>query len=327
MTVQDGLLAYIRGRLPAAESVHFARFTSMPAGASNDTVGIDLDVTCDGATHRLPVILRPQRQHGILAPYDVERQFRVMRALASTDVPVPGAFWFERDPEIIGTPFYFMYRVTGETLPLLWYGGRSLRLEAVAEALVRLHSVDWRCAGLEFLLPEGAGELSPVQQDLATWRPRAHQMAMGYNLRLVQLGEFLRANEPPDTRSAFIHGDPNPGNYLMRGDSVAAVLDWELAAIGDPRADLGFYSALLTVFGGYPGPGGRTILAGAYEGVTGKPLHHLDYFEAVGLYKMAIITSGWGGVMGLGTAWTASNGGWSSCSAMTGNGERIRLHA
>lgn len=300
MSWRERLLEFVAAKLPAADSVAFASFSSMPAGASNDTLGIDLEVTCDGLAHRLPVVLRPQRSHGILAPYDVQRQYRVMRALATTNVPVPAALWFEASDEVLGTPFYFMSRVQGETLPLLWYGGRTPRLGAVARAMADLHELDWRAAGLDFLLPEGHEMLSPVQLDLAGWRVRAQHMAMANNPRLIRLGEFLRANEPSDTRAAFIHGDPNPGNYLVRGNDVVAVLDWELAAIGDPRADLGFYAALLTIFGGYPGPGGRTILSDAYEDVMGRRLEHLDYFEAVGLYKMSVITAGWGGMMGSG---------------------------
>jgi aminoglycoside phosphotransferase (APT) family kinase protein len=93
----------------------------------------------------------------------------------------------------------------------------------------------------------------------------------------------------------LLHGDPNPGNYLLDGDSVAAVVDWELAAVGDPRSDLGFYAALLTVFGGMPGEGGQTLLSSAYEGVTGRRLHNLAYYEALGLYKMMVVLAGWGG--------------------------------
>ena len=301
MDWRTNLLEYIRGRLPSADDVQFARFSAMPAGASNDTVGIDLAVTCEGIIHTLPVILRPERSHGILAPYDVERQYRVMRALQGTDIPVPAAFWFEREISVLGMKFYFMSRLEGETLPLIWYGGRSPRLDAVAAGLASLHAVDWRAAGLDFLLPaDASSHTSPVQTDLAGWRERAVHMGIGHDRRLIRLGEFLRANEPRDTRFAFIHGDPNPGNYLVRDNEVVAILDWELAAIGDPRADLGFYAALLTIFGGYPGPGGQTILSDAYAGVTGTALTNLDYFEAVGLYKMSIITAGWGGMMGSG---------------------------
>ena len=112
---------------------------------------------------------------------------------------------------------------------------------------------------------------------------------------LAALERHLIANEPSDARHALIHGDPNPGNYLVRGDDVVAVVDWELASIGDPRSDLGFYAALMDLFGGYAGEGGVTVLSEAYERVTGTHLAALPYYEAWGLYRMLVIMSGWGG--------------------------------
>ena len=117
---------------------------------------------------------------------------------------------------------------------------------------------------------------------------------------LTALAHFLREEEPPEARHALIHGDPNPGNYLIRDGRVVGVLDWELTAIGDPRADLGFYAALLTLFAGASAHAGRTELTEAYAATTGETLHDLDFYEAAGLYKMAIIMAGWGG---LGVGW------------------------
>jgi aminoglycoside phosphotransferase (APT) family kinase protein len=295
---RTALLAYIAARLPSADSVEFSRLLAMPAGASNETVGVDLRVTCDGHALDVPLVLRPQRSDGILAPYDVGRQFRVMRALAQTAVPVPGVCWFEPSSEVLGAPFYFMERVRAETLPLFWYGP-SERLRAAALTLAAIHDVDWRSAGLSFLLPDaGHAVPSPAQCELASWRHRAETMRMSRAPMLVALGEFLSANEPADARHALLHGDPNAGNYLFRGNTVAAVVDWELAAIGDPRSDLGFYAALGAVFGGMPGANGQTELSHAYEQVTGARLYDLDYYEAFGLYRMAIVMSGWAGRLG-----------------------------
>ncbi len=298
MDWRAGLLAYIAARLPSADSVEFSRLLAMPAGASNETVGIDLRVTCDGQTFDVPLVLRPQRSDGILAPYDVGRQFRVMRALSQTAVPVPGVCWFEPSSEVLGAPFYFMERVRAETLPLFWYGP-SERLRAAALTLAAIHDVDWRGVGLSFLLPDAEVAVpSPAQCELASWRQRAETMRMSRAPMLVALGEFLSANEPADARHALLHGDPNAGNYLFRGNTVVAVVDWELAAIGDPRSDLGFYAALGAVFGGMPGANGQTELSHAYEQVTGTRLHDLDYYEAFGLYRMAIVMSGWAGRLG-----------------------------
>ena len=290
------LAAYLAERLPSASAVEVVNLRGMPAGASNDTVAIDLRVSTDGTAFDVEVVLRPERPDGILAPYDVHRQFRVMRALQRTAIPVPGVAWYEPDPAVLGAPFFLMSRVRGETLPLFWYA-EGPRLRAAAAMLASVHAGDWRELGLGFLAaePEPA---SPLAAEAGAWRARAERLRISRAPLVVTLGEWLRANEPADAHFALLHGDPNPGNYLFAGDSVVAVLDWELAAIGDPRSDLGFYAALHTVFGGMSGSAGRTLLSDAYEAVTGRPQHNLDYYEAFGLYRMAIVTAGWAGRFG-----------------------------
>ncbi|MEX2081734.1 MAG: phosphotransferase, partial [Dehalococcoidia bacterium] len=151
MTWRESLEGFIRAQAPSAERVEIVRVMGMPAGASNETVSLDLEVECDGVVFVLPVVLRPQREAGILAPYDVGRQFRVMRALSRTDVPVPAVFWQDEGEEVLGRPFFLMERVAGETLPLFWYGGQSPSTRAAATALASIHGVDWRAAGLGFL--------------------------------------------------------------------------------------------------------------------------------------------------------------------------------
>jgi aminoglycoside phosphotransferase (APT) family kinase protein len=293
MDWRQALAGYLSRQLPSAQHVEVVNVRGMPAGASNDTVAFDARVSCDGAVFDVPLVLRPERPDGILAPYDVARQFRVMRALAGTSVPVPAVAWYEPDAAVLGAPFFIMERLRGETLPLFWYG-HSARLDIAAEALARVHAVDWEAAELEFLLPaEFSG--SPLDAELAGWRARAERLRIARAPLLIELGEWLRANEPADSRLALLHGDPNPGNYLFRGDQVVAVLDWEVAAIGDPRSDLGFYAALHTVFGGMPGPTGETLLSAAYARVTGAELRNLEYYEATGLYRMAVVMAGWAG--------------------------------
>lgn len=293
MDWREKLAAYLAARLLAAERVEVVNVRGMPAGASNDTVAFDARVQIEGRAYDVPLVLRPERPDGILAPYDVARQFRVMRALASTGVPVPAVAWYEPDAAVLGAPFFVMQRLPGETLPLFWYG-HSARLEVAAAALAAIHAVDWRAAGLSFLLPF-EDTTSPLEAALGAWRDRAERLRIARAPLLVSLGEWLRANQPADARMSLLHGDPNPGNYLFVGNEITGVLDWEVAAIGDPRSDLGFYSALHTIFGGVPGPSGRTVLSDAYEGVTGVPLRDLEYYEATGLYRMAVVMAGWAG--------------------------------
>jgi aminoglycoside phosphotransferase (APT) family kinase protein len=183
-----------------------------------------------------------------------------------------------------------MEYVTGQTLPLFWQGARSPHLTACATALAAIHDVDWRAAGLDFLQESAS---SPLESELAQWRRRADARGFARHPLLIALRGYLERNQPADARFALLHGDPNPGNYLIAAGRVAAVLDWELAAIGDPRSDLGFYAALRTIFGGWAGDRSETVLSTAYEDVTGARVANLEYYEAVGLYKG--ITAGWAG--------------------------------
>ncbi len=296
MDWRERFAAYVHARLPAAETVRVTGVGSMPAGASNDTVALDLEVACDGVMSTLPLVLRPQRRDGILAPYDVGRQYRVLRALKRTAVPVPTVAWYEPDDATLGAPFFVMHRLQCETLPLFWYGDTSVRLPAAAAALAAVHAVDWRKAGMAFLMEKDpdAPLPSPIACELAAWRVKGRRLGLAEDEAVAAIEAYLLRSEPADARHALVHGDPNPGNYLFRGPDVVAVVDWELAAIGDPRSDLGFYAGLLAVFGGASTTGGRTVLSDAYEGVTGQRLTSLEYYEAFGLYRMLVVMAGWG---------------------------------
>ncbi len=171
-------------------------------------------------------------------------------------------------------------------------------MTAIASALAEVHAVDWHRPGLSLLAP--AEGHSPVAGEVASWLLRYQRSGLGGHEVVASLERFLLRNEPADTRFALLHGDPNPGNYLLDGDRVVAVLDWELAAIGDPRSDLGFYAALATIFGGMPADRGKTVYSSAYGAITGSTPSNLDYFEALGLFKMGVVLAGWQGVWGAG---------------------------
>jgi aminoglycoside phosphotransferase (APT) family kinase protein len=306
MSWQERLTDYLRARLPHADGLRIERCHALGRGASNTTMALDVAFACGGREHRVPMIFRPQRAHGLLEPYDVGRQFRIMRALAGTTVPVPAVAFHESDPSLVGAPFFLMERVEGWTLPLFWYDPTSPELDACAKALALVHQVDWDAAGLAFLR---RGSASPVGQELEAWNERAVCRGVAGAPLLVRLGAWLRTNEPDDTRMALLHGDPNPGNYILGDDRVMAVIDWELADLGDPRSDLGFYAALMAVFAGWYSDGGRTSLSDAYSRVTGRELLALEYFELLGLYKMAVIMAGWAGLR-------AASGPWYALSAV-----------
>lgn len=294
MTWPRALEAFLRERLPAADAVHVAAFRAMPRGASNVTYAVDLRIECAGAACDLACVLRLQREYGLLAPYDVLREHRVLRALDRAGFPVPRPLWAAARCDGIEAPFFLMLRVEGRSLPAFWYPADGPELRAIASQLAAIHALDWERAGLGFLAPE-PDERDPLACELAGWRVRAAARGLAGHPFLIALGETLRREKPADLRLRLLHGDPNPGNFILHGDAVAAVVDWELAALGDPRSDLGFYAALQTVFFAPPPLPGVTPLSRAYEDVTGTPLLDLAYFEALGLFKIAIVMAGSGG--------------------------------
>ena len=273
------------------------RVSGLPAGASNETIALDLEVRCAGITSVVPLILRPQRRGGILAPYEVGRQFQVMRAVGATQVLAPAVMWHEATGAVLGVPFFVMHRLRCETPPLLWPEGPSgPHVRAAAAALATVHAVDWRKAGLDFLLPDGLGTApSPIMSEIDQWQARADRMGIRTDRVAAALERFLLRSEPADAALSLVHGDTNAGNYLFRGTEIVAVVDWELAAIGDKRSDFGFYAALSDLFGGYSGEAGQSVLSQAYEAVTGERLHNLEYYAAFGLYRMLVVMAGWGG--------------------------------
>jgi aminoglycoside phosphotransferase (APT) family kinase protein len=183
---------------------------------------------------------------GALAPsaHAIDREYRVLTALANTDVPAPRPLAYCEDDAIIGTPFYVMEYVQGRiftdpSLPGLSRAERAAIYDAMNYTLARLHVVDWRAAGLEdFGRPD-----SYFARQVARWGKQYELTRTGAPVEdMDALLEWLLRNIPDDEAAAVAHGDFRIGNLVFHGTEprVAAVLDWELATIGHPVADLAY---------------------------------------------------------------------------------------
>ena len=174
----------------------------------------------------------------------IEREFRVLRALEETDVPVPRALVLEEDAEVLGTPFYVMERLEGRVfsdcaLPGLSHEERRAMYLSMAETLARLHAVRPDAVGLgDYGRPSGYFE-----RQLRRWSAQYAGSPGPRIAALDQLMDWLPANMPADDGAASIaHGDFRLGNMMFHPTEprVIAVLDWELSTLGHPLADLGF---------------------------------------------------------------------------------------
>lgn len=191
------------------------------------------------------MVLRKKPEGPILpGAHAIEREFRVLRALENTDVPVPKAWVLEQDASVLGTPFYLMERLDGRvftdcSLPDLSSEERHEIYLDMARVLARLHSVRPDAVGLSDFGRPG----NYFERQIARWGRQYRESPGGAVAALDRLLEWLTGNMPADDGAVSIaHGDFRLGNMLFHPTEprVIGVLDWELSTLGHPLADLGF---------------------------------------------------------------------------------------
>jgi aminoglycoside phosphotransferase (APT) family kinase protein len=191
------------------------------------------------------LVLRKQPPGDLLpSAHAVDREYRVLKALHPTDVPVPEPFWYCEDREIIGTPFYVMERMRGRilrenALPGMTPADRTAHYEAMNDALVRMHAI----------VPEqvGLGDYGKAGNYFARQTARLTKQYAAYNgsescPSLDRLLEWLPSHIPEGDETTICHGDFRLENLMFHADrpEVIAIFDWELSTIGHPLADLGY---------------------------------------------------------------------------------------
>ena len=238
---------------------------------------------------------------------DVLREARVMAALEGQGVPVPQVHAVAQAGEVLDVPFYIMAHVPGhvitDRLPAGFDSARDLPAmgRALAEGLARLHAVDWQACGLaDFGRPEGfnrrhlerlEGLMRLRDGDPPGW--------------LSDMADALKADVPPEAGAAIVHNDYRLGNVIWSdapGPRLAAILDWELATLGDPLLDLGYLvcchpakeeamtptQELSAAFRGAVAPS-RAALCDWYADASGRDLSRLGWYAAMAAWKLAVL--------------------------------------
>jgi aminoglycoside phosphotransferase (APT) family kinase protein len=280
----------------------------IPGGRSNLTYAVT------GA--RIPLIVRrPPLGHVLASAHDMRREHRVIHALAGSTVPVPVAVDVVDDTDdaaVTGTVFFVMERAHGRVLAqpshnagLTASGARSLSLE-LARTLADLHAVDPAEIGLaDFGRPEGY-----LQRQLSTWRRQLDASRSRDTSELDLLQGRLADGMPPAARAGIVHGDYRLDNVLIVGDGdapeVSAVLDWEMATLGDPLVDLGMFGLYWEI--SEVADGLRDVVPSAVDSAVGYPsfdelveayaaharigIPDLSWYRAFAAYKLAVILEG-----------------------------------
>ena len=229
----------------------------------------------------------------LLEPYDLARQFAVLRALQNTPVRVPRALWLEDTGDVLGRPFLVMERVGGEVYEMEAPSAADevvVRMcQSLAEQLAAIHAVDLEQTGL-CALDDGGTHLD---RELDHWADEMHRVKRDSLPALERLLRELRDTKPePHPRVTLVHGDAKPGNFAFTGGEVSAVFDWEMTTVGDPLTDIGWLELLWTLPVGITShPAALTIdeLLAHYQATSGIRVENRSWYRAFNAYKMAVI--------------------------------------
>jgi aminoglycoside phosphotransferase (APT) family kinase protein len=291
--VVDRLTSWLCGLLDTRE-VRIEGLDRVEFGHSAEMLALTVVTKRDGVSCGRDVVLRLRpRPPALLEPYDLERQFRILAALADTDVRVPPALWIEPTGDVLGRPFFVMERVAGTVYELEAPGvtaDRARRMcESMAEQLAAVHLVDVDAVGLA-ALADGSTHLD---RELDRWATEMRRVARAPLPALERLLAELRAAAPdPYPRATLVHGDAKPGNFAFVGDDVSALFDWEMTTLGDPLTDIGWLELLWMQPVGitsHPGAYGIDELLARYTEVSGITPRNRPWYRALNAYKMAVI--------------------------------------
>ncbi len=294
------LEAYLKEYIPGLEdSLVVEQF---PRGYSNLTYLIRVG-------EREMVLRRPPFGANIKSAHDMGREYRILSHLIAAYPKVPRALVYCADPGVLGAPFYAMERVTGVILRAEPPAGLELapgEMRAIADAFVdnvaTIHAVDYHAVGLGDLgRPEGY-----VERQVTGWIGRYDKAKTDDIPALDRTARWLVEHKPGESGASLIHNDYKYDNVVLDPadlSNIRAVLDWEMATVGDPLMDLGTTlgywvepddaPALRAMRFGcttLPGNPTRAELVERYARATGRDVSDVVFYYVFGLYKIAVIS-------------------------------------
>jgi len=298
VTAPDDLSERLAGFLARAHggAVRIEGLRLLTGGASRQTWSFDAIIDdATGASRTLPLVLRSDPRHGEVSAGGIE--YRLLEAAAEAGVRVPGVHLMGDGS--LGMPFYLMERVVGETIPR-----KLLRDDEYAEArrsmtaqlgatLAKIHTIDYTARGLE-ALPAPPPHRTPAQHEIDRHERIYRAITPDPHPAFELAFRWLRARSPRTDERRLVHGDFRIGNVIFGPEGARAILDWELAHIGDPLEDLGWICVRSWRFGRDDLPAGgigtREELFRAYESAGGAAVdpERVRFWEAFGNLRWGI---------------------------------------
>ena len=291
------LAQFIKGKLPELKGE--MQLERIGGGQSNPTFFVSFD--------NRQLVLRKQPASTLLpSAHAVDREFRVMQALAQTSVPVPKMVLFHAERDVVGTPFYLMERLPGRVfsecaLPGMEPQERLAIYMGMAEAMAALHKVDWAAIGLSDYGRQG----SYFSRQLARWTRQWEMSKTRDDHHIELLIRWLGDNLPDEAETRISHGDFRLGNLMYHPTEprVVGILDWELSTLGHPLADVAFncmaWRTLPQEYGGIKGLDlealgipTEDVYLKHYLQCSGRKDSVTAFHFAFALFRMAVIFEG-----------------------------------
>jgi acyl-CoA dehydrogenase len=288
---------YLKGLGLARGPIELSQLTG---GQSNPTYKISV-----GNEH---YVLR-KKPSGVLLPsaHAIDREFRVMKALADTDVPVPHMLAYCEDENIIGTTFFIMEYLDGrifedQSLPGLKTSERQQIYEQMNRTISAIHRLDYVSLGLETFGKPG----NYFARQITRWSRQVREANIAIPNSLIKLMDWLPEHIPSEDEASLIHGDFRMDNLIFNKTdlSIIGVLDWELSTIGNPLADFAYqcmaWRIAPTLWRGIQGldlaalgiPSEAQYIT-LYEKQIGRPIvEHWRFLMAYNLFRISAILHG-----------------------------------
>ena len=311
--ITERLTAWFARNVPGWKNVTvYSLEKQQGSGFSAEILFADVGYSSAAGEQRRQLVVRRQPQSfEVVFGSDLKLQASMMAALdARGDVAVPAWIGIEHDPDILGAPFLVMGRVEGQSAsqkPNYNLSGwltefapaqrRATWANGIA-AFAKLHAIDWQ-DGFTFLnRPElGAPGLDQYLAALKEWH---HVAGQGREMPIADAAlDYVLKHRPEDADVCVLWGDPTPSNTMFNPDgSVAALIDWELAALGPPELDLAWWLYFDDLFSRRFGvsrleglPTRQESIA-IYEQASGRVTRHMKYYDIVAALRMALVAVG-----------------------------------
>jgi len=309
--IRKGLTGWFETRWKDATEIELSEPKKPVAvGHSNETFFFDVQWKDNGELKKQAMAARLGITSGlqVFPTYDLAMQYRIVEILGKTDVPVPRLYGYEKDDSILGAPFYLMERIEGrgfvEYPPYHIEGWlyectpeeRTKVWKSGIEALAKIHKLDWKAHGFEFLNRPELGD-TPLDQELNFFQEYYDWVRKGRIHPLCEEAKaWLDANKPPQPEPiGFVWTDARLANMLFRGTECVGVFDWERAHLGNPVDDIAWYvmsdrcASEGVEIPRLTGLLSRDETIAFWEEASGMKADNFDYYEFLGYYRLSVI--------------------------------------